>query len=78
MPSRLPEEAELIPYTSGFLPGRRWLVLAPHPDDETLGLGGTLARAWSDAVFLRLSIPPRICTPCTTPVIPMYSRCATG
>lgn len=45
MLSRLPEETDLIPYTSSFPPGRRWLVLAPHPDDETLGLGGTLALA---------------------------------
>lgn len=45
MSRRLPDESELIPYAPGFPPGQRWLVLAPHPDDETLGLGGTLAMA---------------------------------
>lgn len=29
--------------TIGLPPGRRALVLAPHPDDETLACGGTLA-----------------------------------
>jgi LmbE family N-acetylglucosaminyl deacetylase len=42
---RLPEESDLVPYTPGFPPGRRWLVLAPHPDDEVFGLGATLAQA---------------------------------
>lgn len=30
---------------SGFLAGRRILVLAPHPDDETFACGGTIAKA---------------------------------
>ncbi len=34
-----------MPFTAGFPPGRRWLFLSPHPDDEILGPGGTLARA---------------------------------
>jgi LmbE family N-acetylglucosaminyl deacetylase len=38
-------EAEIVPYVPGHLPGRRWLVLAPHPDDEVLGGGATLAAA---------------------------------
>lgn len=42
---RLPDESELIPFASGFPPGMTWLVLAPHPDDETLGPGSTLALA---------------------------------
>ena len=42
---KLPSEFDLIPYATGTLPGRRWLVLAPHPDDETLGPGATLAAA---------------------------------
>ncbi|MGD1148636.1 MAG: PIG-L deacetylase family protein [Thermoanaerobaculaceae bacterium] len=40
---RLPVENELIPYAAGFPPGSRWLVLAPHPDDEVFGIGATLA-----------------------------------
>jgi len=39
------EESALIPYAASPLPAGPWLVLAPHPDDETLGLGGSLARA---------------------------------
>lgn len=42
---RLPLEAELVPFTPGFPPGSRWLVLAPHPDDEVLGAGATVAMA---------------------------------
>jgi LmbE family N-acetylglucosaminyl deacetylase len=43
--SRLPAETELVPYAPGYPPGRRWLVLAPHPDDEVFGMGATLAQA---------------------------------
>jgi LmbE family N-acetylglucosaminyl deacetylase len=42
---RLPIETELIPYEASFPPGQRWLVLAPHPDDELFGMGATLAEA---------------------------------
>ena len=37
-------EEQLIPYHDVDPSGRRVLVLAPHPDDETFGCGGTLAR----------------------------------
>jgi LmbE family N-acetylglucosaminyl deacetylase len=43
--AHLPAERDLVPYVSGFPPGRRWLVLAPHPDDEVMGPGATLAQA---------------------------------
>jgi len=39
------EEKDLVPYELAELPPPPWVVIAPHPDDETLGMGGTLALA---------------------------------
>ena len=41
----IPLESELIPYEAASLPPGPYLVFAPHPDDETLGMGGTIALA---------------------------------
>lgn len=38
-------EADLIPYEASPLPPGPYLVFAPHPDDETFGMGGTIALA---------------------------------
>lgn len=38
-------EHALIPFETSPLPEGPWLVLAPHPDDETFGLGGSLLLA---------------------------------
>lgn len=53
---RFAEELELVPYQTAFPPGQRWLVLAPHPDDETFGLGATLAQAGRKGVSLRVVV----------------------
>lgn len=39
------EEGELLPYSVSELPPGPWLVFAPHPDDETFGMGGSLLLA---------------------------------
>jgi LmbE family N-acetylglucosaminyl deacetylase len=51
---RLALEDELIPYRAGFPPGSRWLVLAPHPDDEVFGPGATLAEAVARGVAVHV------------------------
>lgn len=38
-------ENDLIPYNTSALPAGPWLVFAPHPDDETFGMGGSLLLA---------------------------------
>ncbi|MDD5462945.1 MAG: glycosyltransferase [Methylococcales bacterium] len=38
-------ENDLIPYNTSALPAAPWLVFAPHADDETFGMGGSLLLA---------------------------------
>jgi len=41
------QEHQLLPFQSEALPHARgpWLVFAPHPDDESFGMGGSIAKA---------------------------------
>jgi len=39
------DESSYLPYIAGKLPQGPWLVISPHPDDETFGLGGALLLA---------------------------------
>lgn len=39
------QEDVLIPFSTSVLPCGPWLVFAPHADDETFGMGGTLLKA---------------------------------
>ena len=50
-------EQLLVPYRSlADLPGKRFLVLAPHPDDEVFGCGGTLARLCERGAFVKVIV----------------------
>ncbi len=46
----------LIPYQPSHLPAGSWLVFAPHADDETYGMGGTLLKARDAAVETHLVV----------------------
>jgi len=39
------DEFQLVPYAASALPAGPYLIFAPHPDDETLGMGGAIALA---------------------------------
>lgn len=56
MSRRLIPEPELVPFAAGEPPGRRWLYLAPHPDDEALGGGGTVIKAVRRGVTVRVAV----------------------
>ena len=46
----------LIPYETSPLPAGPWLVFAPHGDDETYGMGGTLLEARKSGIETHLVI----------------------
>jgi LmbE family N-acetylglucosaminyl deacetylase len=51
-------EHELAPFHTDPLPSARgpWLVFAPHPDDESFGMGGTLAMAQAEGIATRVVV----------------------
>lgn len=52
------QESQIIPYSTEDLPAAHgpWLVLAPHADDESMGMGGTLAKAAQRGIETHLVI----------------------
>ncbi|WP_111976367.1 PIG-L deacetylase family protein [Algibacillus agarilyticus] len=37
-------EKYLVPCATSIIPGNNWLVIAPHQDDELIGMGGTILK----------------------------------
>ncbi len=44
------QEHDLVPFSVSALPAGPWLVFAPHPDDETFGMGGSLLLAQQQGI----------------------------
>ena len=49
-------ESSILPYELSGLPPGPWLVLAPHADDETFGMGGTLLLARAAGIATQLLV----------------------
>lgn len=49
-------ESDYLPFTPGELSPGPWLVLAPHPDDETYGMGGSIRRAAKAGIRVQLIV----------------------
>ncbi|MBF0257635.1 MAG: glycosyltransferase [Desulfamplus sp.] len=54
MVANIISENDLLPYSDSQLPSGPYLVFAPHPDDETLGMGGTIALAISKGISVNV------------------------
>ena len=50
------DESALIPFGTSPLPDGPWLVFAPHPDDETFGMGGSILKAKNEGIDVHLVI----------------------
>jgi len=50
------DESALIPFDTSPLPDGPWLVFAPHPDDETFGMGGSILKAKNEGIDVHLVI----------------------
>ena len=50
------QEDSLIPFSTSALPGGPWLIFAPHADDETFGMGGTLLKAREQGIETHLVV----------------------
>ena len=49
-------EDVLIPFHTSPLPSGPWIVFAPHADDETFGMGGTLLKAKQQGIETHLVV----------------------
>ena len=52
-------EPKLVPFEPSPLPKGPWLVLAPHPDDETFGMGGALLLAREAGIPVEIAFVTR-------------------
>lgn len=49
-------EPDYLPFLAGDLPRGPWLILAPHPDDETFGMGGSIRRAADSGISVTVIV----------------------
>lgn len=50
------EEPAFVPFTASEIPGGPWLVFAPHADDETFGMGGSILKAKAQGIEVHLVV----------------------